>query len=147
MFIVQCKHQIQIYFKIYWLIGVVFVRHLTNHDVIRFLHCYYFNVIEMQNELFIHSSKKLLCFNWFGIYKEYTNDHDSNIMQDYHCFISPSWWRHQKEKDSVLLALCAGNSPVTGEFPSQRPVTRSFDVFFDVLLNKWLSKQSRSRWL
>ena len=34
----------------------------------------------------------------------------------------------------ALLALCAGNSPVTGEFPSQRPVTRSFDVFFDLRL-------------
>ena len=44
---------------------------------------------------------------------------------------------------SVLLALCAGNSPVTGEFPSQRPMTRSFDVFFDLRLNKRLSKQSR----
>ena len=43
---------------------------------------------------------------------------------------------------SALLALCAGNSPVTGEFPAQRPVTRSFDVFFDRLLNKRLSKQS-----
>ena len=32
----------------------------------------------------------------------------------------------------VLLALCAGNSPVTGEFPAQRQVTRSFDVFFDL---------------
>ena len=42
---------------------------------------------------------------------------------------------------SVLLALYAGNSPVTGEFPSQRPVTRSF-VFFDLRLNKRLSKQS-----
>ena len=31
---------------------------------------------------------------------------------------------------SALLAICAGNSPVTGEFPAQRPVTRSFDVFF-----------------
>ena len=41
---------------------------------------------------------------------------------------------------SVLLALCVGNSPVTGEFPAQRPVTRSFDGFFD-LLNKRLSKQ------
>ena len=29
---------------------------------------------------------------------------------------------------SALLAICAGNSPVTGEFPPQRPVTRSFDV-------------------
>ena len=42
----------------------------------------------------------------------------------------------------ALLALCAGNAPVTGEFPSQRPVTRSFDVFFDLHLNKRLSKQS-----
>ena len=33
---------------------------------------------------------------------------------------------------SALLNLCAGNSPVTGEFPSQKPVTRSFDVFFDL---------------
>ena len=41
----------------------------------------------------------------------------------------------------VLLAFCAGNSPATGDFPSQRPVTRSFDVFFDLGLNKRLSKQ------
>ena len=39
------------------------------------------------------------------------------------------------------------NSPVAGEFPSQRPVTWSFDVFFDLQLNKRLSKQSRRRWL
>ena len=36
------------------------------------------------------------------------------------------------ETFSALLAICAGNSPVTGEFPTQRPVTRSFDVFFDL---------------
>ena len=46
----------------------------------------------------------------------------------------------------ALLALCAGNSPVTGEFPSQRPVTRSFDAFFDLRLNKRLSNQSWGRW-
>ena len=46
------------------------------------------------------------------------------------------------ETFSALLAICAGNSPVTGEFLTQRPVTRSFDVFF----NKWLSKQSRCWW-
>ena len=40
------------------------------------------------------------------------------------------------ETFSLLLALCEGNSPVAGEFPSQRPVTRSFDVFSDLLLNK-----------
>ena len=38
------------------------------------------------------------------------------------------WWRHQMEIFSALLALCVRNSPVTGEFPAQRPVTRSFDV-------------------
>ena len=35
---------------------------------------------------------------------------------------------------------------VTGEFPSQRPVTRSFDVFFHLCLNKRLSKQSSGWW-
>ena len=40
------------------------------------------------------------------------------------------------EPFSALLAICAGNSPVTGEFPAQRPVTRSFDVFFDRHMNK-----------
>ena len=35
---------------------------------------------------------------------------------------------------------------VIGEFPSQRPVTRSFDVFFDLRLNKRLSTQSWDWW-
>ena len=50
------------------------------------------------------------------------------------------------ETFSALLALCAGNSPVTGEFPAQRPVARCFDVFFDLRLNQQLSKQWRRRW-
>ena len=53
-----------------------------------------------------------------------------------------TWWRHQMEAFSALLALCAGNSSVLVEFPTQRPVTRSFDVFFDLRLNKRLSRQS-----
>ena len=60
--------------------------------------------------------------------------------------LSKTWWRHQMEALSALLTICAGNSPVTGEFPSQRPVTRSFDVFFDLHLNKRSSEQSRRRW-
>ena len=52
-----------------------------------------------------------------------------------------AWWRHQMETFSALLAICAGNSPVPGEFPAQRPVTWTFDVFFDMCLNKRLSKQ------
>ena len=35
-----------------------------------------------------------------------------------------------KWKHFPLLALCEGNSPVTGEFPSQKPVTRSFDDLY-----------------
>ena len=57
-----------------------------------------------------------------------------------------SWWRHQMETTSVLLASCAGNSPVPGEFPTKRPVTRSFDVYFDLRPNKRLSKQSWGWW-
>ena len=56
------------------------------------------------------------------------------------------WWRHQMETFSALLAICAGNSPATSEFPAQRPGTRSFDVFFDLYLNKRLSKQWRGWW-
>ena len=56
------------------------------------------------------------------------------------------WWRHQMETFSALLAICAENSPVPGEFPAQRPVTQSFDVFFDVHPNIRLSKQWWGWW-
>ena len=55
-------------------------------------------------------------------------------------------WRHQMETFSALLGIWAGNSLVTGEFPAQSPVTRSFDVFFDLRLNKRLSKQWWGWW-
>ena len=80
-----------------------------------------------------HSWKTLYCHIWLSL---------PNIKVG----VIILWWRHQMETVSALLALCAGNSPVTGEFPSKRPVTRSFDVFFDLRLNKRLSKQSRRRW-
>ena len=50
------------------------------------------------------------------------------------------------ETFSALLAFCAGNSSITGEFPRQRPVTRSFAVFFDPRLDQQLSKQWRRWW-
>ena len=49
------------------------------------------------------------------------------------------------EKFSVWLAICAGNTPVTGEFPT-KSVTRSFDVLFDLRLNKRWSKQLWGWW-
>ena len=39
------------------------------------------------------------------------------------------------ETFSALLTLRTGNTPVIGDFPAQRPVTRSFGVFFDLHLN------------
>ena len=48
------------------------------------------------------------------------------------------------ETVSALLAICAGNSPVPGEFPAQRPVTRSFDVFFKLIcvwINGWVNNR------
>ena len=46
------------------------------------------------------------------------------------------------ETFSALLAICAGNSPVPDEFPAQRPVTRSFDIFFDLRLDKrWINNR------
>ena len=49
-------------------------------------------------------------------------------------------------KISALLALCEGNPLVTNGFPSQRTVTWSFEIFFDLRLTKRLSKHSRRRW-
>ena len=66
-----------------------------------------------------------------------------------------SWWRHRMETFSASLARCEGNPQVTGEFPSQRPLTRNFDVFFDLRLNKrpriqlrrlWFETPARSLW-
>ena len=52
------------------------------------------------------------------------------------------WWRHQMETFSALLAIFAGNSPVPSELPTQRPVKRSFDVFFDLRPNNgWVNNR------
>ena len=57
-----------------------------------------------------------------------------------------SWWRHQMETFSTLLAIGVGNSPFPSEFPAQRPVTGSFGVYFDLHPNKRLSKQWLGWW-
>ena len=40
----------------------------------------------------------------------------------------------------ALLVFCVGKSPVAVEFPAQIPVTRSFDVFFDLRLNQQMNE-------
>ena len=73
-----------------------------------------------------------------GIYQD---DIVNNMVNDVR-----AWWHHQMETFATSLAICAGNYPVTGESPSQRPVTWSFDGVFDLRLNKQLSKQSWGWW-
>ena len=80
-----------------------------------------------------------LCINKYDV----IND---TLFHDLSCNRVHPWWRHQMETFSALLFLFAGNSPVTGGFPSERPVTMSFDVLCDLRLNKRLSKPSRCRW-
>ena len=115
-----------------------------------------------------HCSRFLryLCPHWRERFNHYMNvlkrlflkDNAQNSWELCICFrrltrkntfrlsFSNTWWGHQMETFSALMAPCEGNSTVTGEFPSQRPVTRSFDVFFDLRQNKLLSKQSWGWW-
>ena len=65
--------------------------------------------------------------------------------------LEPKWWHGMITSLNgnifcVSGHLCAGNFPITGKFPLQRPGTRGFDIFFDLRLNKRLSKQSRPLW-
>ena len=128
---------------------------------------------QASNDTSINFSIKVT--SWFTLlYRHYQHDHcqDDNTIQYYRhradsMFAPSQWqtpllcngvshwlgvsiesasWRHQMETFSALLSLCAGNSPATGEFPSQRPVTRSFDIFFGLRLNKRLSKKSWGWW-
>ena len=89
-------------------------------------------ILIVMNSPFI-SQVMFLCYSWGLIYtRGITTMHD-DVIKCKHFF--------------ALLAICAGNSPATGEFPTLRPVTRSLGVFFDDLrVNKRLSKQSWGWW-
>ena len=62
-------------------------------------------------------TRKMFSFDETRIFQ----DNEANIMN-----ADSPWWRHQMKTFSALLPLCAGNLSVTGEFISQRPVTRCF---------------------
>ena len=72
-----------------------------------------------------------------------SNPGEPSVQDNY---LSILWYQINYTSKSALLALFEGNPPVAGEFPPQRPVTRSFALFFDLRLNKRLSKQSKRRW-
>ena len=91
------------------------------------------------------------CFPYYcpvvrGIHRSPEHLPQITVNMKLQIFLRCSWWHHQMETCTASLAICAGNSPVTGEFPAQWPVTRIFDVFFDQCLSKQLSKQSWGWW-
>ena len=107
----------------------------------RYVHEEYFSLIQ------IIQIRRQTSFKW-----PYTEGVFISAFREWECLLYLpvklyTWWRHQMETFSALLAICTGNSPVSGEFPAQRPVTRSFNVFFDLRLNEWLSKHSSGWWL
>ena len=55
----------------------------------------------------------------------------------------PTWWHHQMETFSALLALCAGNSPVNGEFPAHKGQWRGALMFSLICawMNDWVNNR------
>ena len=84
--------------------------------------------MEFNNCLDSHSG--IYCYNWFSECLSPERSHEPTMTSS---------------NGNIFRHLC-GDSLVTGEFPTQRLVTRSFDVFFDLRLNKPLSKQSWGWW-
>ena len=73
----------------------------------------------------------------------------ANVDPCYNELIRFVWYRahgFMMASSNENIFHATGVSSVTGEFPSQRPVTRMFELFFDLRLNKRLSKQSKRRW-
>ena len=107
-----------------------------------------FGITKVDTEMVLFDTN---CRKWYGA-MPYWHRHPSFSIDPIYLWCSPfPWWRHQMETFSELLAICAENSPVTGEFPEQMPVTRSFDVFFDLRLSKqswgwWFETPSRPLW-
>ena len=65
-----------------------------------------------------------------------------NHARAWHQICHKAWWRYQMETFSALLAICAGNSSVLGEFLAQRPVTRGFDFsLICVWINGWVDNR------
>ena len=57
-----------------------------------------------------------------------------------------AWWRRQMETVYALLAICAGNSPVTGEFPKHKDQWRGALMFSLICacINGWVNNREAS---
>ena len=105
--------------------------------------------IRYRNRIYAGIISSVLEYFWkriysAAVYKQHilSQKLETGLFHTCKSFYFLSWWRHQIQIFSASLAICTENSPVPVEFPPQRPLARSFDVFFNLRLNKRLSKQS-----
>ena len=70
--------------------------------------------------------------NYYPLFRARSRNNGMRYMFLY--ILLKAWWRHQMETISALLAFRVGYSSVSCEFSTQRRVTRSFDVFFNLRL-------------
>ena len=83
-----------------------------------------------------------------------SSNHEKHVL----CFVTDpcqgwikTWWRHQMETFSALLAICAGNSPVPGKFPARRALMFPLICALYERMSKqswgwWFETPSRSSW-
>ena len=83
----------------------------------------------------------ILCFvvvrNWVVSLQWRHNGHDGvSNHQPHHCLLNCLFRRRSKKTSRLrVTGLCAGYSPLTGELPAQRPVTRKIFPFDDVIMS------------
>ena len=128
------------YITMIMFVNMMALRVFTRENGLQLLHshwlCYDGEGNERHELWYSLSSDMIKLLIVFIVFKIWTLDESVNnyvIHLAWSCELF-RWWRHHMETFSALLAICAGNSSVTGEFPAHRPVTRSFDVFLDLRL-------------
>ena len=81
----------------------------------------------------------MLSHNWLYWYINIiiVDEVGNNILN----YVKP-WWRYQMETFSALLAICAGNSPVPGEFPPKGQWRRVLMYsLICVWINSWVNNR------
>ena len=66
--------------------------------------------------------------DWFAETRTLTHYFTYSVIYMQRTIFSKTWWRHQMGVFSGLLTVCAGNSPVTAEFPSHTASNAGFNV-------------------
>ena len=116
----------------------------------------------LSNNQFVYTYIRLFLIGSYSFYRNFKWIYEkfpwrkciNNVSCTMVAVLSPSWWAKIRWPWRDLYnTMTSSNGNIfrvrgllCGEFPTQRPVTRSFDVFFDLRLNKRLSKQPWGWW-